>query len=344
MNTSPFISNGDARKLVTILAPAFNEAENAAPLVEFFRKIRDAYPDLGFELVLVDDGSSDGTAQLVVDALGEGDIARVARLSRNFGSHAAITAGLQLCRGDCALTVSTDLQEPLEAIGRFLAEWRAGADVVWGIRQTRAVPTGAGNLMSRIFSRVFHRLSDIPTYPKEGPSQVLVSRAVIDVVNQMPERNRNIFGIIAWVGFQQATVAFEQLPRPAGASKWTTAKKIRLLVDSFVEFSAAPFLMTTVFGLLLAGLGLLADLVLLIVALATLSAPPGWGLVLATLFFIGGLELAAIGGFGEYLWRAGDDARRRPTFVLRGVQDRGDPADGSRCAAAREGASANGRR
>jgi polyisoprenyl-phosphate glycosyltransferase len=344
VNTAPFAHDLDARKLVTILAPAFNEAENAVPLVGFFREIRDAFPDLDFELVLVDDGSTDGTAQLVVDALDEGDVARVARLSRNFGSHAAITAGLQLSRGDCAITVSTDLQEPLEAIGRFLAEWRAGADVVWGIRRTRAVPKGAGNLMSRVFSRVFHKLSDIPTYPKEGPSQVLVSRAVIDVVNGMPERNRNVLGMIAWVGFQQATVAFEQLPRPAGVSKWTTAKKIRLLVDSFVEFSAAPFLMTTLFGLALAGLGLLAAFVLLVVALATLSAPVGWGLVLAAVFFIGGLQLAAIGGFGEYLWRAGDDARRRPTFVLRGIHDRGDPAGRSHRAAAPEVASANGHR
>jgi dolichol-phosphate mannosyltransferase len=259
----------------------------------------------------------------VLDALGTddaGDVARIVRLSRNFGSHAAITAGLALARGDCALTLSTDLQEPLSAIGEFLAEWRAGADVVWGIRRTRAVPRGVGNVLSRVFSRVFHRLSEIPAYPKEGPAQVLVSRAVIDVVNTMPERNRNVFGIIAWVGFEQATVAFEQLPRPAGTSKWTTAKKIRLLIDSFVEFSPVPFLYTTVTGLGLAGIGLLGGCAFL------LARTAGWGLVLAAVFFLGGLQLAAIGCFGEYLWRAGDDARQRPLYVLRGVQDVGDTA------------------
>jgi dolichol-phosphate mannosyltransferase len=310
------------RQLVTIIAPACNEAGNAVSFVGFFRRIRDTYTHLDFELVLVDDGSVDGTADLVLDAVGAGDVARIARLSRNFGSHAAITAGLALARGDCALTISTDLQEPLSAIGEFLARWRAGADVVWGVRRTRAVPRGLGNVLSRVFSRVFHRLSEIPTYPREGPAQVLVGRTVIDVVNTMPERNRNVFGIIAWLGFEQATVAFEQLPRPAGASKWTTAKKIRLLIDSFVEFSPVPFLITTATGLGLAAIGLVGGCALL---LARASA--GWGLVLAAMFFLGGLQLAAIGCFGEYLWRAGDDARQRPLYVLRGVQDMGMPGD-----------------
>ena len=309
------------RPLVTLIAPACDEAGNIASFVDFVRRIRATYTYLDFELVLVDDGSVDGTADLMLAALDVGDVARVARLSRNFGSHAAITAGLALARGDCALTISTDLQEPLAAIGAFLAEWRSGADVVWGVRRTRAVPKGMGNLLSRAFSRLFHRFAEIPTYPRQGPAQVLVSRAVIDVVNAMPERNRNVFGIIAWVGFEQTTVSFDQLPRPAGRSKWTTARKIRLMIDSFVEFAPAPFLFTTATGTGLAALGLLGGLALLVAGAA------GWTLVLAAVFFVGGLQLAAIGGFGEYLWRAGDDARRRPLYVLRGVSDWGTPGD-----------------
>lgn len=320
---SPSTNGTGHRKLVTLIAPAFNEAENAAGLVGFFREIRTAHPDLDFELVVVDDGSSDGTTQVVLDALGEGDVARVASLSRNFGSHAAITAGLALSRGDCALTLSTDLQEPLEAISRFLTEWRAGNDIVWGVRDTRAVPKGLGNAMSRWFSSVFQRMSSIPNYPKEGPSQILVSRRVIDQVNQMPEANRNVFGIFAWVGFTQTTIRFEQLPRPAGKSKWTNKKKIRLVVDSFVEFSAAPFLIAFLLGLTIIGLGVTGLFATLIVALVSLSAPVGWLVVLSSVFLLGGLNLAALGGFGEYLWRAGDDARRRPVYILQGVHDVG---------------------
>jgi glycosyltransferase involved in cell wall biosynthesis len=308
------------RRLVTILAPAYDEVDNIIGLIGFYRQIRAAHPDLDFELLVVDDGSTDGTADLATATLGPSDVARVVRLSRNFGSHAAVTAGLALARGDCLVTVSTDLQEPLAAISQFLAEWRSGADVVWGVRRTR---TGGGGAAARLFSHALHRWSEIPTYPKQGPSQVLLDRAVIDAVNELPERNRNVLGLVAWVGFTQRTIAFDQLPRPAGKSKWTGKKKVRLMLDSFVEFSPAPFLLTTLSGLALSGLGLLAGVVQLVVALCMLDAPSGWGLVLAGLFFLGGLQLAALGGFGEYLWRAGDDARRRPVYVLRSVQDIG---------------------
>jgi len=315
---------GERRKLVTLIAPAFNEADNVAGLVRFFREIRTAYTHLDFELVVVDDGSTDGTARALLDALdGDADSARVATLSRNFGSHAAITAGLALSRGDCAMTLSADLQEPLEAIGQFLQAWRDGNDVVWGVRATRAVPKGVGNMLSRWFSAVFQRMSSIPTYPQEGPSQILVSRPVIDTVNAMPENNRNVFGIVAWVGFRQTTIRFEQLPRPAGVSKWTTKKKIRLVVDSFVEFSAAPFLFTFLLGLGVIGLGVAGILAALVVALVTLSAPATWAVILGSVFLLGGLNLSALGGFGEYLWRAGDDARRRPVYILSGVTDVG---------------------
>jgi dolichol-phosphate mannosyltransferase len=305
------------RDLVTILAPAYDEADNALGLVGFYREIRRCHPGVDFELIVVDDGSTDGTADLILAALRPGDVARVARLSRNFGSHAALSAGLALARGDCVITVSTDLQEPLAAIDDFLAEWRAGADVVWGVRRTSARRAGA----ARLFSWAFHRWSDIPAYPKGGPAQVLLSRSVIEVVRRMPERNRNVLGMIAWVGFTQRTIEFDQPPRPAGASRWTARRKIKMMLDSFVEFCPAPFLATTVAGLCLAAVGLLAGTTQLL-----LGVPSGWGLVLASVFFFGGLQLGAIGGFGEYLWRAGDDARRRPVYVLRGVQDVGVPA------------------
>jgi dolichol-phosphate mannosyltransferase len=322
------------RPLVTILAPAYDEADNIVGLVGFFRRIRAAHPDLAFELLVVDDGSTDGTAELAEAVLGQGalgrdDVARVARLSRNFGSHAAVTAGLALARGDCVITVSTDLQEPLTAISEFLAQWRSGADVVWGVRRTRAQQRCG--VAARLFSSVLHRFGEVPTYPKAGPSQVLLSRNVIDAVNRMPERNRNVFGIVAWVGFTQRTVAFDQLPRPAGRSKWTTGRKLRLMLDSFVEFCPAPFLCVLLGGGALAGLGLLAVVVQLVVALW--GGLVGWGVVLAAVCCLGGLQLAVLGGFGEYLWRAGDEARGRPIYVLRGVQDVGAAVDKLREAA-----------
>jgi polyisoprenyl-phosphate glycosyltransferase len=307
--------------LVSLVIPAFNEAENVLGLVQLVRQITAAHPDHRFEMVLVDDGSTDGTPGLLVTALdGSGVTARVVTLSRNFGSHAAITAGFRAARGDCALTLSADLQEPLEVIGRFLRTWEAGHDVVWGVRSTRSVPTGLGNALSRAFSRWFHRWSTIPTYPAEGPSIVLVSRAVLDVINPMPEVNRNIFGLVAWAGFDQATVGFEQLARPAGRSKWTNAKKIKLVVDSFVEFSQAP---ARVAGYLGAVMCVIASLVALVgVIVAALPAEgAGFWFVGAGVLLTGGLNLGFLSVMGEYVWRAGDDARQRPIYVVRSVAD-----------------------
>jgi dolichol-phosphate mannosyltransferase len=307
--------------LVSLVVPAFNEAENVLGLVELVRQITAAHPDHRFELVLVDDGSSDGTPGLLVAALtGSGVTARVVTLSRNFGSHAAITAGFRAARGDCALTLSADLQEPLEVIGRFLATWEAGHDVVWGVRTTRSVPKGVGNAMSRAFSRWFHRWSTIPTYPAEGPSIVLVSRAILDVVNGMPEANRNIFGLVAWAGFDQATVGYEQLARPAGKSKWTNAKKIKLVVDSFVEFSQAPARVAGYLGAVMCVLASLLALVGILTAVFTDGVAGFWFLG-AGVLLTGGLNLGFLSVMGEYVWRAGDDARQRPIYVVRSVAD-----------------------
>ncbi len=307
--------------LVSLVVPAFNEAENVAGLVELVREIGASHPDHRFELVLVDDGSADGTPELLVAALdGSGITARVVTLSRNFGSHAAITAGFRASRGDCALTLSADLQEPLEVIGRFLRTWEAGHDVVWGVRASRSVPKGLGNAMSRAFSRWFHRWSTIPTYPAEGPSIVLVSRAVLDIVNAMPEVNRNIFGLVAWAGFDQATVAFEQLARPAGKSKWTNAKKIKLVVDSFVEFSQAPARVAGYLGAVMCVVAVLVAIIGVVVA-ATPPGGAGFWFLGALVLLTGGLNLGFLSVMGEYVWRAGDDARRRPIYVVRSVAD-----------------------
>lgn len=307
--------------LVSLVVPAFNEAENVRGLVELVREIAASHPDHRFELILVDDGSTDGTPGLLVSALeGSPFSARVVTLSRNFGSHAAITAGFRAARGDCAMTLSADLQEPLEVIGRFLQTWESGHDVVWGVRSTRSVPTGLGNALSRAFSRWFHRWSTIPTYPAEGPSIVLVSRAVLDVVNPMPEANRNIFGLVAWAGFDQATVGFEQLARPAGRSKWTNAKKIKLVVDSFVEFSQAPARVAGYLGLVMCVLAAVIALVGVLVAVLPAEGAGFW-FVGAAVLLTGGLNLGFLSVMGEYVWRAGDDARQRPIYVVRSVAD-----------------------
>ncbi|ACQ79438.1 glycosyl transferase family 2 [Beutenbergia cavernae DSM 12333] len=304
------------RETLSLVVPAFNEYEGAGEIVDFYRDIVAAHPDLDVELVVVDDGSSDGTADAVRGALADGDRAVVISLARNFGSHAAITAGLSECSGDVALTLSADRQEPLSAIADFIAAWRDGADIVWGLRSVRATKSGPQETFAKAFSRIFNATSSVPTYPPSGPSQILVSRRVIDVLTTMPETNRNVLAMVAWVGFDQREIHFDQLPRPHGVSKWTTSKKAKLVIDSFVEFSYAPIRWLTLLGLGGGAAGVLLLLTALVLAFFP-GAPSGTTLLAGLILAVGGAQLVGIGILGEYLWRAGDDARRRPVYVLR---------------------------
>lgn len=309
------------RDLLSLVVPAYNERESVSDIIEFYREIRRTYTELDFELIVVDDGSDDGTAEALHELVRADDDVRVLSLSRNFGSHAAITAGFAHSRGAAALTLSADRQEPLDAIGAFIAEWRDGGELIWGLRSVRATRKGLTESFATAFSRVFQSNSDVPTYPREGPSQILAVRGVLDALAQMPELNRNILAMAAWTGFDQRKIFFEQLPRPHGVSKWTTRKKMKLVVDSFVEFSHAPLEWIAWVGLVLGALGAFLLLTALVLVFTPASAGADTAVITGTVLAVGGMNLVAMGVLGEYVWRAGDDARRRPVFIVRTIRE-----------------------
>ncbi len=267
--------------------------------------------------MVVDDGSTDGTAQALVSSVPGSYDLQVVQLSRNFGSHAAISAGFQQCVGDCAIVLGADGQEPASLVSDLLREWRHGYEVVWGIRRSRARKGLLRDGASRLFSSLFARYTALETYPTEGPSGVLVDRAVLQHLNAMGELNRNVLALVAWLGYQQTSVHYDQLPRQHGTSKWTTKKMVKLAVDSLIQFSSAPLRFCTFAGMGAALVGALYAVLLIVRELQGVSTPSGWPTLLVVVLLLGGTQLLVIGVLGEYLWRAVEESRRRPLYVVK---------------------------
>lgn len=305
--------------LVSVIIPALDEIDNVPGLLARFREFGVSHPSYRFELVLVDDGSNDGTSDRVRSLTQEQDRVTVISLARSFGSHYAISAGLARCRGECAVVLGADLQEPPSLLSDFLARWEQGADVVWGVPQGRVGRSASRDLASKAFSGLFSKFANLANYPPEGPSGVLLDRCVIDEVARLPERNRNVLALIAWLGFTQVRVDYEQVDRVHGTTRWTRRKMAKLAVDSMIQFSSMPLRLCTAMGVCIASGGLLYALVLVIRALFGVTTPSGWPTVAVIVLLLGGAQLAVIGVMGEYLWRAVEETRSRPLYVVRDV-------------------------
>lgn len=322
-------SVGGHGRLVSVVVPALDETDNVPGLLARLIRVGELNPDVRFELVLVDDGSTDGTARRVHE-LGPADMEiTTVELARTFGSHQAITAGLRVCRGDCAIVLGADGQEPESLVGDFLAAWEAGSDVVWGVRSSRT-RSWSSEIPSRLFSYLFTRYADLANYPPEGPSGMLIDRAVISELNKLEESNRNVMALVAWLGYRQTRVAYDQLPREHGGSRWTRRKMIKLAVDSLIQFSSMPLRLCTFTGLGVALAGLAYATVLLGRALAGVDTPSGWPTILVVVLVLGGIQLTVVGIMGEYLWRAVEEVRRRPLYVVRQVRSNRRPGDWGR--------------
>jgi polyisoprenyl-phosphate glycosyltransferase len=310
----------EPRLLVSIVVPALNESENVPGLLKRFGEFSVHQPEYDFELVLIDDGSTDGTADRLMELAPAGSRVTAIRLSRSFGSHYAISAGLARCAGDCAVVFGADLQEPPSLLADFLNNWEEGSDVVWGVRRTRTGRSAALELASKAFTASFTRYAGLANYPPEGPSGVLLDRCVIEEVGRLPERNRNILALIAWLGFTQTRVEYDQEARRHGASRWTRRKMIKLAIDSWIQFTSLPLRLSSFVGVSVAFLGILYALFLVIRSLVGVSTPAGWATVIVLVLVLGGTQLTMVGVMGEYLWRSVEESRGRPLYVVRDVR------------------------
>ena len=305
-------------QMLSVIIPAYNEEDN---LLEFLRRAQEvnkllANQNLQLEVVIVDDHSSDRTQQLASEQMRIHDQIQYLRLSRNCGSHSAIAAGMLVCKGQCAVAMAVDLQDPPELIPLLVERWRAGHDVVWAGRSSRE-----GESFSRLFfSGLYYRLMKIcglPEMPEKGADVLLVDRKVIDAYNAIPEKHTSILGMILWMGFRQTSIEYVKQARRSGRSKWTLAKKVKLTVDSIVSFSYLPIRVMTIFGFLMASAGLLYALVIIVARIfGGVTAGTGFAALMTVVLVGQGAILVMLGILGEYLWRTFDESRGRPRYIV----------------------------
>ena len=304
-----------AKPLIAIVVPVHNEKDNLARFHEEVSVVMHQLGQFDWEFVFVDDGSTDGSFDILTTLRDVDKRVTALRFPRNFGSHVAIAAGIDYSRGDAAVIMAADLQDPPSLIKDFVARWRDGFDVVWGARSGRDDGRVRAWAMSRFYSLV--RRIAIPNYPRGGTgSFCLITKPVMDAFRQMNERNRLTFGLIAWAGFRETQVPYHRPRRLVGASSWTIGKMLKAAVDTFVSFSFLPIRAISYFGLLVSLLSFLFGFYVLINKLFFGTHVEGWTSVMLAVVLLGGVQLVMVGVLGEYLWRALDEARARPLYII----------------------------
>jgi glycosyltransferase involved in cell wall biosynthesis len=298
--------------LLSVCAPVFNEE---ALVEEFHRRATAALDGLPYELIIVNDGSTDSTAEKL-DALAAVDPRlRVVHLSRNFGHQAALTAGLEHARGNAVAMLDADLQDPPERIQDMLATWRDGADVVYMVREERSGETAFKLATAHWFYKIFRKLAQVELEPNSGDFRLLDRRA-LDALLSMGERNRFLRGMTVWVGFTQTAIHYKRDPRYAGETKYPVRKMLRFSLDAIASFSHLPLQIATYLGFLFAGVAFIAIPVVIILKF-TGGYLPGFGALTILILMIGGLQLIALGLIGEYVGRIYDESKRRPLYIVR---------------------------
>jgi polyisoprenyl-phosphate glycosyltransferase len=314
MNVGPGVLDDGPRQLqlISVVAPVYNED---ALIDEFYARVCTALDGLPFELVLVDDGSTDGSP-MKLENLAAGDPrVRIVYLSRNFGHQTALTAGLDHARGDAVVMLDADLQDPPELIPTMLDHWRAGCDVVYAVREQREGESRFKLSTARWFYALFDKLAQVELQHNSGDFRLL-DRHPLDALLAMRERNRFLRGMTVWVGYTQAAVPYHRDPRYAGETKYTIPKMLRFSLDAISSFSHRPLQLATLLGFMISTLAFIAIPVVVVLRILG-SYLPGFSALTIVVLLLGGIELIAIGIIGEYVGRIYDEVKGRPLYLVR---------------------------
>jgi dolichol-phosphate mannosyltransferase len=312
MDVAPAPASARPLGLLSVVTPMHDEQDNVRALYE---RIAAALDGLEWELVVTDDGSTDATAARLAELAGADERVKVITLSRNFGHQAAITAGLEHARGEAVVMIDADLQDPPEVIPRLVERWRAGADVVYAVRESRTGETRTKLLTAHVFYRLMARLAQIEL-PVDAGDFRLMDRRALEALLAMPERSRFLRGMTVWIGFTQTAVPYHRDARAAGSTKYTPRRMLRLSFDAISSFSYFPLQLATVLGFVISLLAFLA-IPLTVVARYSDIFVPGISSTLVVILLLGGIQLMTIGVIGEYVGRIYDEVKRRPLYVVR---------------------------
>ena len=301
--------------MVSVVVPIYNEQEI---LPELRTRLAAALDSIGepWELILVNDGSRDRSAEIIRDFHQQDPRIKLINLSRNFGHQPAVTAGVHHARGDCVVLIDGDLQDPPEVIPEMIKRWKEGAQVVLGERHSRGDASGTRGIGFKLFYPIFRRISDLPTVPDAGIFG-LMDRAVVNEFNKLPERNRFIPGLRAWLGFRQASVMYDRKDRAAGKPKQTLRRLIKYAVDGMLSFSTKPLRAAMWLGFVVSGGAfLLAVYYFIDFVRHREKYGSGFTTTILCLLFLGGVQLITIGILGEYIGRMYEEIKQRPLYVV----------------------------
>jgi dolichol-phosphate mannosyltransferase len=307
----------DGVKVISVVVPVYCEQQI---LPEFYSRAKNALtalsPNYSHELIFINDGSTDASAQILHDLARNDSSVRVLSLARNFGHQLAITAGLDHARGDAAVVIDADLQDPPELIPDMVRKWQEGFKVVYGVRQTREGETAFKLATAKVFYRLLSYLSDTPL-PLDSGDFRLLDRAVIDALCQIREESRYIRGLVSWIGFTQCPIPYQRAIRSAGQTKFPLRRMLKFALDGISSFSEKPLRLSSHLGFLVTLLSLLLAVFIILRKLVYHDQLiPGWASVMVTVLFMGGIQLLSIGILGEYVGRIFRQSKGRPLYIV----------------------------
>jgi polyisoprenyl-phosphate glycosyltransferase len=308
-----------AEPVLTVLVPVKDEQDGIAPFVERVAKVLDALPDAAakrWEILFIDDGSSDATLAAILASNTKDQRVRGLSLSRNFGKEAALSAGIDYARGQAVIPIDVDLQDPPEVIADMVRAWRAGSEVVYGVRRNRESDSLPKRLTADLYYRAHNWLSS-DKIPEHAGDFRLLDRKVVDVIKRMPERNRFMKGLFAWSGFRQTAVEYDRAERTVGTTKFRYWKLWTLALDGITSASTVPLRVWSYIGVVVALLSFCYAVFVMIRTLTSGVDVPGYASLMTAILFFGGLQLISLGVLGEYVGRILTETKQRPIYVVR---------------------------